>query len=159
MPDVASAVTQRLQIHFILVSSQSWTWQLRWSCRQKPQAGCLSVAVVNNRNSTAQRIKMDPAGYMRWHRLWKHESFYTLTPLPHPNHTHKRKFYSSPRGRGRLQVQTLRLQPTGLPLIWGSEVPETGWKSPLSAGRGVESGMTTAWQTLRQPPNQQTLVD
>lgn len=157
---VASVAAERLQIHFILVSSRSWTWQLRWSCRHKPQPGCRSVAVVNNTNSAAQRIKMDPAGCMRWHRLWKHESFYTLTPLLHPNHTHKRKFSSSVRGQGRLQVQTLRLQPDSLPLIWGLKVPETGWKSlRLSVGRGVESGMTTAWQTLRQPPNQLTLMD
>lgn len=72
---------------------------------------------------------------MRWHRLWK------------PNHTHKR-----PGGPGRLQVQTLRLQTGSLPLI-GAQ------RCLREAGRGVESGMTTVWQTLPDPPNQLRLMD
>lgn len=96
---------QRLQIHFTLVSSWSWTWQLRWSCRHQPQPGCRSVAVVNNTNSAAQRIKMDPAGCMRWHRLWKRKLLH-VNPLPLPKPHIKE---SSPPARENRDIYRSRL--------------------------------------------------
>lgn len=102
---VASVAAQRLQIHFILVSSWSWTWQLRWSCRHQPQPGCRSVAVVNNTNSAAQRIKMDPAGCMRWHRLWKRKLLH-VNPLPLPKPHIKE---SSPPARENRDIYRSRL--------------------------------------------------
>lgn len=127
--------------------SEQQTWQLRWSGGHKPQSGRRS-AVWWNWNKKTQRIKMNPAGYVRWRRLWKHESFYTLTPL-FPNHTHKRRrdIY-----RSRLDVSGRRLA-----FICSTEVHETLAAShPLSAGLGVKSGVTSgcssaAFRDVRLP--------
>ena len=93
---------------------------------------------------------MDPGGYMRRHRPWKHEGFYTLTPFSQTTHIKE----SSPAGedgdtfRSRLGVSG----PVG-GLCFGAPARTS---PPLSAGCSVESGATTAWRTLAPPPNLRT---
>lgn len=65
----------------------------RWVC-SKAAAGCQSVRVVSvkkkekkdgktQQRKAAQRIKMDPGGYVRWLRLWETWKLLHVGPSPH----------------------------------------------------------------------------
>lgn len=122
---------------------------------------------VQCRAGTQQRIKMDPGGYMRWHRLWKHESFYTLTPLLPKNHTHKSQFSSSRRRRGHLQIQTRRLQlgrhvlgqdvTTAFCETWCGVRPAPS-KPPTPTDPGLSAVVHGGFRDLRLPAESQNAV-